>query len=291
MDITPLDITILVASTTGIILMSFAFPALGLTGDETTESDVPSFDIETDRFDMVGDFPSRPGSPDGGTLVWTGDGNRDNPVPGSGSDNDHWITGGTNDGEFIFVINDNNVSDPLWLVGVQDWDNDALTNEENVTLSGQGDAASISEGDWEIRVELDRLYNINESPGQTAEVTYTIENDPTSEDSAWYSGIPVVSATEDAIEWLARTMVFIGNVVQWFVLTIVEFIWNMAFVIYETVTFAFGLASFLVTTYADITTASGLDSWAQVVLLIPGILFMIEWTKVAVVFVDTIWIG
>lgn len=284
MDITGMDITILVASTTGIILMSFAFPALGLTGDEATTGDVPNFDIETDRFDMVGDFPSRPSGPSGGTLLQWSDG-------GSGQAQD-WITGGTNDGEVISLLNiDGNDTDPQWEVLVQDWDNQNVTSEERVYLN-ESETKVINEGDWEIVVTLDREYPSEQQEDRIiAEATYEIGNDPTSSGSSWFSGVPIVGDTAEGLQAVADLLVYIGNIFQWFVLTIVEFIWNMSFAIIEVVTFVFGLASFLVDTYASITSSEALDSWAQVILLIPGILFMIEWLKVTVVMINTIWIG
>lgn len=290
MDITRLDITILVATTLGVILMTFVFSGLGLAGDEATASEVPEFDIDTDRFDLVGDFPTRPSGPDGGTLVHVSEGSRSNPLA-QGSRNQAWITGDTSDGEFIFVLNENNVSDPRFEVTLQDWDNGNLTNEVTANFTEEGDFNQLNEGDWKVDVTFDRFYNVNESPGQTAEFTYEIANDPTTEDTAWYSGIPVIGDTAEGLQWISRMLVFLTSVVQWFVLSVVQFLWNMAFAIFEVVKFAFDLVSFLTTTYAEISGSSEISPWAQVILLVPGILMMIEWMKVALVLINTIWIG
>lgn len=290
MDITERDMTILIATTTGVILMTILFPSLGLAGDEAKSSEVPEFDVDTNAFDFAGDFPTRPAGPDGGTLVWIDSGNRDNPTAGAGSDNDHWITGGTNDGEFIYLVNDNNVSEPVWQVGVQDWDNDNVTNEVTANLTEAGDAALITEGDWQIRVELDRLYNINESPGQTAEVTYEIEEDATTEDSAWYSGVPIIGDTAEGLQWISRLLVYIGSIFQWYVLTLVEVVWNVSFALVQVTTFIIDLLSFLTTTYAEIAT-SPTASWAQVILAIPSVIMMAVWAKVVLVFIEVVWIG
>lgn len=282
MDITPLDITILVASTVGVILMSFTFPALGLTGEEVTQDDVPQFDIETDRFDMVGDFPTRPAGPDGGTLVQYSD-------AGSGQAQD-WITGDASDGEVISLLNDGNDTHPQWEIYIADWDNENTTNEVR-TLINESETKVINEDEWEFVVTLDREYAGNQEDRIVAEATYGIENDPTTEDTAWYSGIPVIGDTADGLQWISRMLVYLGSIFQWFVLTLVQFVWNMSFAVIQVVTFVFGLASFLVDTYTSITSSASLASWAQVILMIPGVLFMIEWIKVVVVFVNTIWIG
>lgn len=64
MDITQTDITILMVSTVLVILMAITFPAIGLVegGDINDTQELydrfPELDIQTDRFDLAGDFPS-----------------------------------------------------------------------------------------------------------------------------------------------------------------------------------------------------------------------------------------
>jgi hypothetical protein len=275
MDITERDMTILIATTTGVILMTILFPSLGLAGDQAQSSEVPRFDVDTDAFDFAGDFPTRPSSPSGGVLVYP-------------DDHDHWITGGTNDGEFIYLINDNNDTDPVWFVEVQDWDNDAVTNEVNTTLDGEGDSDTLEEADWEISVELDRVYEDNNET--VAELIYDIENDPTSEDTAWYSGVPIIGDTAEGLQWVTRTLVFLGNIFLWGILTFVEVIWNVSFALVQVTTYVIDLLSFLTSTYAEIATSPS-ASWAQVILAIPSVIMMAVWAKVVLVFIEVVWIG
>ena len=70
MDFTTRDIGILISMSLAVIMISFVFPTIGLadTGDKAAESEIPEFNISTDRFDFAGDFPDNPGTPSTGAL-------------------------------------------------------------------------------------------------------------------------------------------------------------------------------------------------------------------------------
>lgn len=304
MDITRLDITILVATTIGVILMSFTFPALGLTGDKTNESDIPEFTINADRFDITGDLPGAPGSAttgDQSVYYYENDLIADNA----------WLVGDKDtSGINLLMENRNTTSNPEFYVStrlyVDGEQRDNATTQLNLsqteTLETQYDT-----GDGIIYANTTiTLANINDkgTDNMTARFDYSIEVDGTQNvlDSAgeglssgggsdWYDGIPIVSQTADALSWVARAIQYIANVLYWGVGTFVELLLNGLGVVFDIATYVVDLLTWLTDTYLAIQSSSEIDAWASVILMIPAVIMMAEWAKIILVLVEVIWIG
>lgn len=301
MDITRTDLTIIVAMSIGIILMSFIFPAAGLTGDKAQQSEIPDFNITSDRFDFAGDFPNDPGTPTRGTLhqqigetgelqdsvdLFRKDGHTirlRQTGYGPGTQSDQVVVNLTYINATGVIVEDEGT---IW------------TNDQ------EGDRRTLGGTDFfGLEVSVVPEFEFNVSQGETGvwHVDWRIENelesDPTGgSDSggSWLSRIPVVGgALSNAVSTagdVASVVGWIGSILWWLAATVFEVILNALGIVVDVLLFIFGLASYLVTTYNGAVQGAP-SAWAQVILLIPGLILMLEWAKVAIVMVDVVWIG
>ena len=295
MDITGRDITILIATTTGVILMSILFPTLGLAGDQANSSDVPEFSISSDRFDIAGDLPARPSEQ--GDQKFDGTLNISYDSPGDSE----FITGSTDDGIEVVAINQNasgqyadiEIELQKWYQG--DVSSGDLYDNGTLTTEGQEDTLTIGAivGYGRNITATFTLSNVsNEGTNNfTATVGYTNNLDEEPDSLIDWGGVPIIGDLISGGLEVAAGVFWIGEVVFWLVELGFEMLLNTINVVLQLVTFIFDLVSFLLTTYGEVTTSSELAGWAQVILLIPGLLMMIEWMKLAAVLVSIIWIG
>lgn len=272
------DITILVASTLGILLMSFAFPALGLTGDAAAENEVPEFSISADRFDIAGEFPERPGSPAGGPLLWSNDGRFHNQV---------WLQGGTSSGYQLFLVNNGNLSDPEAEFQLDHWDSASVVASDSTNISNEGGFAELTADEYTVFVEVNEFENVNESD-LTIRGEYTVRDQPSNDD--WYDRVPLVGGAISAATNVAGMVGWVGAILLWTGVTFFEMILNFLGVVVDVLLFMFGLASFLTATYSDVVSGAP-AAWAQVILLVPLVMLFVEWAKLGALFVEIVWIG
>lgn len=286
MDITKLDVTILIASTMAVILMSLTMPQLGLAGDAASESEVPEFEIEPDRFDLSGDFPQRPTVPDEGYLTFS-------PAEDV-NDNQRWLSGDTDGGQAVtaYFTDPSDVNSTNVTVNLADWDTGSATTTTGY-LNEEGDTETLSQtqdGDeWDVQFTLEELNDVN-----TTEIEGVVHFDIISEpadQTRWYQRIPVVGTAVEAGQALGSILAWLGSIVLWFFAVIYDMLVNTIGVVFDVTTFFVGLLSWLVGTYVDLTTASELAAWANVLLTIPGIMMAYAWSKVIAVLVNIIWIG
>lgn len=282
MDITKLDVTILVSMTLGIVLMSFTFPAMGLAGDEASTSDVPEFSVNGERFDFAGDFPDEPGTPQGGPIVWSED---------RSTDNTRWYWGNnTQDGVQLSLVNNGNLSHPEAEFFVQSWLGGSLASEDSVNISTEGGEARIGSGAYETYVTVNEFRNVNSS-NLSIHGEYSIIGNEESGGEAWWQNIPVLSTIGESASDAAAAAMYIGTVVLWGFQMIFEVILNAIGMMVDVALFFVGLASWLVSTYTSIVTADSLFAWARVILVIPSVALSVVWAKIILVGIDIIWIG
>jgi hypothetical protein len=265
------DLTLLVVMSLAIVIMAFVFPAIGLSDASADENDIPNMSVEPNRFDMAGDFPDRPGTPTSGII----ERNEDNLAIQDGLQQ---LEGTTIDGYRLSYTNVGNLSHPKYEVTLDEFDNGNLTESTPVTLSEEGDQGQINEFDWTITLTLDRVENVNQS-NLTAYVEYEIEQDP--DGQAWYTGVPILGSFADATSQVASMVGWLGIVIWWTSVTIIEIALNLLGLLFDVVKFGFGMASWLVTTYSDVI--SNANSWAAVFVALPGIILSFIFAKLTVI--------
>lgn len=285
MDINRWDITVLLASSIAIMSASFVFPAAGLAGEsnETVKSDIPDFNVSSDRFDFAGDFPRRPGAPSQTRLYW------EERLQGS-SDNQMWVSGDTSGGLELLLRNNNSGTTQAQL-NVNSWDNDNVTQTTHFfDEEGQFAEQTISTGigEFTLRFEAETIdFNENQTDGDYT-VSITVQEQPT--DSNWYERIPVVGTVVSAGNDLVAMVGWVAAIIQWGLVTTFEIILNALGLTVDVLLFFFGLASWFAGTYSDVV-AGAPSAWSAAFLTLPGVLFALEWGKIAVVAINVIWIG
>lgn len=279
MDITKLDITIIIAATTAVILMSLTFPAIGLAGDEAERSSVPEFNVSGDRFNLAGEFPEQPGTPSEGQLDWAEDGSEDTQM---------WLRGDTNGGEQFRVINDGTTENPEVRYQIDQWDAGAVVESDNETFTEPGDGTLVlSDPGWVIRIEATEFNNVNTSDFRV-EGEYEIREQPSSD--SWYQRIPVIGSAINAGANLTGIVSWIGSIVRWAFMSLWEIVLNTIGVVFDFVLFCFGVVAYMFTTYNTIAMSPS-AAWATAILYLPALMLMMMWAKLAMLTVEVVWIG
>lgn len=273
------DMMIFVTMSIAIISMSFVFPALGLSGQEQNESDIPEFNMSADRFDFAGEFPEDPGQPSNGFLKY-------DMSLGSDSDNQVWLNGDTSDGTDVTIISDENPPEQNITVTVNNWENNSLSGDDTYDLNEVGDKRLHENNSYEILFTYQRVENRNQSD-ERAIVEYQVRSQPS--DTSWYDRIPVVGAVFGAGDHLAAILGWIGSVIYWTFGTMWSTILNLLGIAVDIVVYVFSMIYWLTSTYGDVVTSA--ESFASVFLAVPGILLGLELGKIGLLLVHIIWIG
>jgi hypothetical protein len=268
------DIALLTSMTLAVIVMSFTFPALGMTTtDNVSESDVPQYNASASSFDFAGDFPERPGTPNSGNLIY----NASRYGPPSEQANSIegvsliWIERPKDTGTTIEVQNIS-TSEPAEFVLTNFTSTGSQQVREPITSEGQ--TILIEDEGWTINVDVTKLENPNQ-PNMSVELDWEIEGSPSQNDGL-ISSIPLIGGIADAV---ANVLGYIAVVITWGVTTVVEIILNVLVILVNTVSYLFGLAYFLTSTYTNIVGAA--PSWASVVLTVPGVIVFAQFAKLA----------
>lgn len=280
MNFSQWDMTVIVVMTIAIISMSYVFPALGLTGQNAEENDIPEFNTTADQYEYRGQFPSNPGAPSKGVLHW------DEAEPQSEPSQSIFLDGDTSNGTEISVINSNNVSDPELLVVITNYTNGGGVVEDQATLSDVGDSAKLNYTSWTVVYEFSRQRNVG-TADFTAQVDFTVSDQPGG--TSWYDRTPIVGDIFAAGEALAAIVGWIGSILFWIMGTIISIIWQTVATLLDILTYVFGMIHWMTTAYFGLV--SGTSTWASVFVLIPGVILFVELVKLAFIGVDLVWIG
>lgn len=271
MEFSKHDMIILLTMTVAIICLSFTLPALGMAGggDSATESDIPEFNLTTDRFDFAGEFPDSPGTPSSGELE----------IDNSNVEaSDNFVDLGNGTSMTLF-------DGPDMQMGINNIDasggDDVYFNNSEV-----GDIQTLEAFGYEIDAELLSVENEGESDF-TWSVRWEIEDQPS--DSGFISRIPIVGGVVSIGESLASMVGWIGSIIFWFVGTVVTTVTNLIVVLIDIVTFFISLLHWMLSTYLGYVSAA--DGFASVFLMVPGILLFLEFAKLGMITVDMLWIG
>lgn len=280
MNITKFDIGIAVSMAIAIISMNFMIPALGISPVDTSESDIPELDITAQRFDFAGEIPKNPGGPSRGHLYWDDSQLR-------ASEYSEWLHGDYSAGTYHQMT----VSGSTITIDVTQWQSGNVSDTHNFTLSEPGDIYVMDRpGSFEYHIEYEYATNetLNASAGEYQHtVEYRIIDQPVQQQ--WYDRIPLVGGFADGTEQLAGILGWIGSLVWWAISFVVTFVINGFGILYDVLSYAVGLFSWLIGTYAEITASA--SGWVPIILAIPGIMLFYELAKIAAIGVEIIWIG
>lgn len=268
------DMVILVVMSIGIVVMSFVFPALGLTETATDESDIPSFDMNSSRFDFAGEFPDRPGTPATGVL------DLDTSQNSVFSNNQRWLNGNDQNGTELLLVQNATTEDARLILN--DWDGGGVTDTANTSLSSVGDRAMLTLKGYEIRFDL---LTRQEGTGDDVffEVEYEIVEQPET-GGGWLGRLPLVGTVFDTASAVAGVLSWLGSILWWIFTSTWELILNLLGMLLDIVTFAFATMTWLATTYGGIIQAA--DSWVAVFVAIPGLLLSLEFAKLGMIAVS-----
>lgn len=275
MTLTKFDFGIAVSMSIAIVLMSLIFPTLGLAGDKAKDTEIPEFNVTTDRFGGYLDQPVAPNQPSQGTLI------RNDTDPKERFVNVH-LDGDTNNGTEMTLFLDNNVSDPTARVTVVNWDSGSSTTDE-VTMANVGDSVTFNNFSYTIQFEYVEIENKGESD-VTLHVDYYIEEQPG--DVVWLSRIPVVGnvidTVSDVISQLVGVVGWIGAIFFYYLIEVIgSGILNAALTLYDLAVYFINLMHFLTVTYSGIINGSN-SPFVQVMLAIPSILLSYVFAKLII---------
>lgn len=272
MNFEKFDMVVLVVMAVAVVVMSFIFPAIGLADASTNESEIPEFNMSSDRFDFAGDFPDRPGTPSQGQLVY------DNSEEDFDR-NQVWLSGSdTSDGTDLAGTRNATSNDPR--INLNVWSGGTLNASDEVELSSVGDRKLMTAGDWEVAVELTEMTRNDSADELSYTVEYNVKEQPTS-GGGWLGRIPVVGTLFDSGATIGGVVAWLGSIIWWFAVTTVQVALNLVGMLYDVVAFIFGTASWLVGTYAAIVSAA--ESWVALFVSLPALFLFLEFAKLAMI--------
>ena len=272
MDLTEFDIVILITMTLAVVSMSFVFPALGMVDVNASESDLPRFTIEEDRFSFAGERPEPPGTPTNIALDWNGS------RPAAFSDNQVWLNGNSNSGGTELLLLPN-ATDGVMEVQVNVWNSSGAVNQTTQqTFSSGNESGHIDINGYSILWTVDSY----ETVGSDVRTDVSIEIDETVvSDGGWIGRIPVVGSLYSTGQATAATLAWFGSIAYWFVESFLQGSLNAIGVLVDVTTYLLSLIVWLISTYGSVIT--GADSWVAIFVALPGILLSFVLGKIVMI--------
>ena len=265
------DIKVIMAMTTAIIVITFIFSGMGFVDEETDENNIPEFNITSERFDLVGQFPDSPGSPSNFDISWSED-------LGSDSNNQIWLDGDTSDGTELVLLNNGNESEPELELLINNWEDGNSTTTTH-TYTEIGDRNVYEVDGYELLATYTDYRNLGSSD---AEFTINIEiREQPESDGGFLSRIPLVGGIVGVGEAGAAATLWIGGILFWTLGTAFEVILNLSYMLFEVMYFFVSLFHWLIASYTDVITHA--SSWAAIIVALPGILLSLMFAKLVFV--------
>lgn len=275
MNFNRFDIILLFTMSLAVVLMSFTFPALGLTaeGDEVNESDIPELNINKSDWDISADFPERPTTPTEGTLKR----NDSKKVIG---EHQAWISNVTDqdNGTSIEIAS---FGTGNHTINVGDFeDGNATVDIYNITNEGQ--EIRHNNNSWAIIFNVVQ-YDEPETANASSVVEWEIVESPNSDEGGGITSIPVIGGLWSAGESVFYGLAYIGDWIRYGVATFFNFGSAAASTLYEVMQYTVGMIAWLTGTYTSVVSGAS-SGWATAILSIPGVLLTVEFAKIS-------WIG
>lgn len=268
MNLTKFDILLLTTMSLSVILISLVFPALGLTDatDEQGESDVPEFNISEGTFDLAGDFPERgQNAPDRGTIVYEED------VQSADGRDIIWIERPKDTGTSIQVVN-NSGTEEIWF---RNWSSTGSVRAgDDYAITEEGEEIIHANDSWTIDFTV-QTFDDPQQSNMTIEVQYDVRSRPNNSQGNFGFG---------SLEALANVLGFLGLIIRWMIVFIVELGINLLVILFNITSFIISLLHWLLSTYFSVVSAA--SNFAAVILMVPGILLFGVFAKLGMIFIS-----
>lgn len=292
MNITKFDFTILISSLLIIALSTVMLPAMGMVEDDTMpdlNEDMPDLDIDEAMVDRVGERPRRPVTPDGGELIYDADtsGDLDGPM-----DDRIWLrrdAGETPPQIRLYFLPEGGAATQNLPMNASirsfDADGNFLNRDDNTFENETGSGTRVELDDYEVYMEITELNQEAEGTiNFTARAEWEITEGP--QDSAWYSGIPVLGGLIGAGVEIAATLMWLISIVFWFLAWVVNLAINAIAVFIMAFIYGLDLLGLAVT--SQTTLISSAPGFASVLLVAVNAAFGIMLMKFGFIFIKSL---
>lgn len=272
MNFTKFDMVLIFSMSLAIVIMSFTFPALGMTdeSDEVNESDIPEFNISSDRWDIVGDFPDSPGTPTSGTIE------RDDTKTVVGQ-HQAWIDRPTDEGTSIEIASFNTGNHSIVYTN---WTGGSAVAKDIYNITQEGQEIRHNNDSWALIFTVDSYENAGLSNASSV-VDWEIISSPNNDEGGGLSNIPVIGGLFDAGEQVFLALAYLGDILVWAFGTALEVSITVASTLFEVMIFGVDILQWLTGTYSSIISAA--NSWAGVLLVMPAVLLFVEFAKIGMI--------
>ena len=192
MNINKFDVMVLVVMSLAVVSMSFVMPALGLSNPDASSNDVPTLNMASDRFDLVGDAPPFPNNPTDGTLFFNT--TRDSAF----SENQIWLAGnGGSDGDADLTLIQNPTSGDARIT-LTEYNGTGVKSQDQIELDTANNSTTgvLSTDAYTVAIEATNMHN----PPDYLEVHWNVDRQPSTDN--WLGRLPVVGgilSTADAV--------------------------------------------------------------------------------------------
>lgn len=268
MDISQRDVMLLFTMGLAVVSMSFVFPALGLSGSNVAESDIPELDVNQSQFDFSGDFPTAPGSPRSEELTYD--------TSASDNFNQIWLEGDTSGGVEVVLLPPSG-GDPAH-TRINDWDSGSVAGFTEFDFSSNGSTAIYDNDTTGYQIEFEAL-RIDDTAGYY-EVRMTVRSDLQGS-GGWLSNVPVLGSAIDVGVATAATLGWFVEIAIWAVVALFDVLLNAGTVAINVIIYFVTLMTWLTTTYTSIVAAAG--SWVSVFVALPGIMLGAVLAKLVII--------
>lgn len=271
MAFTSTDMKILISMLTATLLISFAFPAMGLADTDMTVDNIPEFNASAADYDLAGSIPEQP----------NGGGQGDVSVGGDALPSENYITIDSTADRQAQVFGTTGTAKANIQIN---YANDPTVND-SYTFAEVGDRGELRAGGYVAVVELAELNGTTTTAGANS-YTFEYEIISTPESDQGLSSVPIVGDTLDVV---ASTIAWGISVFLWVAQAIVGFFIKIILLVAEFAAFIIGFVNFIVSNYAAVV--SNAPGFAKIPVTIPGVLLSLELFKITQGIVQTIWIG
>lgn len=272
MNFTFRDMLIILSMSTAVILMTFTFTALGLADESVSENDIPEFNSTADNFNLVDEFPDSPGTPSEFTLTW-------NEKLEASSDNHLWLDGSTDNGTEMFIRNKDSTGNSENVeiqVTVNEWTSGNVASKTKINFTDVGNYSVMNKYDYEIYMEFDEIKNKDTNDMQS-DMYFEVRDRPSGD----IEEIPIIGGVVSTGKNLYGVVSWIGLVIYWFSAMIFEVAISIVLSLYNVLAFFVAFMHWLLSAYSAVI--AGASAWASVFVAIPGILLMVEFTKLILI--------
>jgi len=272
MNLSKQDLFITVGMSIVVIMMSFLFPAIGLTGSAQNASDIPEFNITKGQADFNRQLPEFPSRPSEGTLTY---------VNGSESwEDNRQVDLQTGDPRYLLSFFDDDPGpDEQYHANLIKFNSSgSYTSDLNINES---ESKELTSEDGAYSVGLSNMTVLsNESGNESARVSWEVTEQPS--DQTWLGRIPGVGALISGTSQLAAVVGWIGGTIWHFVTLVMVTIANTVLLFANLILYFIDFSWWLTSTYTSIVSGAP-TAWASVVVAIPGIVLGFQFTKLIAV--------